>query len=68
VPGATLAKVLVEHPEPRIACNKCGCVSEAATEAEAEGYGWVVDYGSDPHAHFCPACGGLGQAPGVTQQ
>jgi hypothetical protein len=39
-----------------IACDKCGCKSEAESEEQAESFGWVVERGLTPHAHTCPAC------------
>ena len=51
----------IEHPEPRIVCNKCGCASDAGSEQEAEGYGWLIDRESEPHAHFCPGCVATGR-------
>ena len=46
----------VEHPQPRIVCDKCGCASDAKSEAHAAAAGWLIDYGTKPHSHICPAC------------
>jgi hypothetical protein len=41
----------IEHPEPRIACDKCRSTSDYATEADAERAGWLA----------CPGCAAQAQ-------
>jgi len=39
-----------------ISCDRCGCRTDAGSEAQAEARGWLVDRASEPHRHTCPAC------------
>jgi hypothetical protein len=47
--------MLIKYPEPRIFCDKCGC-RDTASEDTGKREGWVIDYGVEPHKHFCPDC------------
>jgi len=39
-----------------IKCDRCGCRTDTDSEERAEAHGWLVDRGSEPHSHICPAC------------
>jgi hypothetical protein len=53
--GANLPGVQIEHPEPKIVCDRCR-KSSADDERAAEAGGWVIDHSITPRAHLCPDC------------
>ena len=45
-----------QQPGPAFVCAKCGCASDARSEAEAITYGWLIDTDDRPPRFLCPAC------------